>query len=405
MVNKNTIIAIILIMVAITLIGLGIIIAIKDLKPTNTSNSDSIERLYIIEANNAFGVMSANGKTIANPQFTKVARVNNILYLKAENISYLYNLLTGETITLDGVENDFIYIKSADGFLDKYILQYGASESDAIYRLVDATGKKATEKDFASINAVYSFLEITPPDKFVAKDVSDTSLNKADVLQALTYPTKEGKSQYIIKSSNSGSTKYGIVDEDNMQIIEATFDKIEQIKDSNKACMAVKDDLNYIILDNGTSIETEEGFEFEYNDEGYVIQKRGTTGNKIYNLNGDVIIDKIFTYPTTLVTLNGANADFLLIQDTKTGLWNMYNMDTAEKLDVEFSNIITDYLNEKDPNVINTTFMYKNTTSLVGVDLSNFETFNISIPYTVVAPLESGLKMDIADRPQVQTNQ
>ena len=405
MVNKNTIIAIILIMVAITLIGLGIVIAIKDLKPTNTGNNDSIERLYIIEANGALGVMNASGKTIANPQFTKVVRINNMLYLKAENISYLYNLINGETITLDGVENDFIYIKDSDGFIDKYILQYGASESDAIYRLIDATGKKSTEKDFASINAVYSFLEIPSPDTFVAKDVADTSLNKADVVQTLTYPTKEGKSQYIIKSNNSGNTKYGIVDEDNIQIVETTFDKIEQIKDSNKACMAVKDDLNYVILDNGTSIETEEGFEFEYSDEGYVIQKRGTTGNKIYNLNGDVIIDKIFTYPTTLVTLNGANADYLLMQDTKTGLWNMYNMDTAQKLDAEFSNLVTDYFEKKDPNIINTSFMYKSNTSLVGVDLSNFETFNISIPYTVVAPLESGLKMDIADRPQTETNQ
>ena len=47
MVNKNTIIAIILIMVAITLIGLGVVIALKDMTPKDTSE-DSIERLYVI---------------------------------------------------------------------------------------------------------------------------------------------------------------------------------------------------------------------------------------------------------------------------------------------------------------------------------------------------------------------
>ena len=33
-----------------------------------------------------------------------------------------------------------------------------------------------------------------------------------------------------------------------------------------------------------------------------------------------------------------------------------------------------------------------------GIDLSNFETFNINIPYAVIAPLESGLKMDIGNK-------
>ena len=91
------------------------------------------------------------------------------------------------------------------------------------------------------------------------------------------------------------------------------------------------------------------------------------------------------------------------MQDEKSSLWNMYNIDTAEKLDAEFSNLVVDYLQEQEPNITNTSFMYKNATSLVGVDLSNFKTFNISIPYTVVAPLESGLKMDIADK--VERNQ
>jgi len=401
MVNKNTIIAIVLIIIAITLIGLGVVMALKDLN-INPTQEDATERLFIVEANSAYGVMDANGKIIAQPQFSKVARINNILYLKSETASYLYNLTTKETITLDGYENDILYIKSENGFLDKYILQYGATDSDAIYRIIDATGNKVTNNDFASVSAIYSFLELTEPNNFTPKDVTITTLDKANVVATLTYPSKDGKSQYIVKQTDDGITKYGIVDENNKQIVEPVFDKIEQIKNSNKACMASKDNLEYVILDNGTTIETETGFEFDYSEDGYVIQKRGTTANKIYNLNGDIIVDKIFTYPAKIVTLNSANAKYLLMQDEKTGLWNMYNMDTAEQLDAQFSNLVVDYLYEKDTNVTNTSFMYKNATSLVGVDLATFETFNINIVYSVVAPLESGLKMNIADKVEQQ---
>lgn len=398
MVNKSTIIAIILIMVAITLIGLGVVIALKDLNLAKTQDDDSIERLYLVEANNAYGVMNSNGKTIASPRFNKIARINNILYLKSSNDSYLYNLITNQNIPLDGIETDILYIKGNDGFLDKYILQYGATDNDTIYRIIDSNGEQVTDKDFASVSAVYEFLELTPPNNFVPKDVAATVLNKSNVVSALSYPTQNGKSQYIIRTSDSANAKYGIVDEDNNQIIEPVFDKIEQIRNSNNICTAIKGNINYVLLNNGITIETEAGFEFDYSEDGYVIQKRGTTGNKIYNLNGDVIINKIFTYPANIVTLNGNNAKYLLMQDMKTGLWSIYNMDNAQKLDAEFSNIVFDYLYEKDINIKNTSFMYRSASSLIGVDLSNFETFNISIPYTVVSPLESGFKIDIADK-------
>lgn len=401
MVNKNTIIAIILIIIAITLIGLGVVLAIKDLGAAPIDEK-AAERLFVIEANASYGVMTANGKIIAQPQFSKITRINNILYLKSQNASYLYNLTTKETITLDGFENDIKYIKTDNGFSNKYILQYGATESDAVYRIIDEKGEKITDKDFASINSVYSYLELTEPNNFTPKAVENTTLSKTDVAATLTYPSPDGNSQYIIKISTDGITKYGIVDENNKQIAEPIFDKIEQIKNSNKACIATKGDLEYVILDNGTTIETQSGFEFDYNDAGYVIQKRGTTGNKVYNLEGDIIIDRIFTYPAQIVTLNSANAKYLLMQDEKTGLWSMYNMDTAEKLNAEFSNLITDYLQEKDINVVNSSFMYKNATTLVGVDLATFETFNINIPYAVVAPLESGLTMDIGDKVEEQ---
>ena len=80
----------------------------------------------------------------------------------------------------------------------------------------------------------------------------------------------------------------------------------------------------------------------------------------------------------------------------------MYNMDTAEKLDASFSNLVVDYLQDKDVNVVNTTFMYKTASSLIGVDLATFKTYNISIPYSVVAPLESGLTMKISDNANTQ---
>lgn len=404
MVNKNTIIAIILIIIAVTLIGLGVVIALKDFGNSNIDESSN-ERLFIVEANGAYGVMTANGTIIAQPQFSKITRINNIIYLKSSSASYLYNLLSKETVTLDGFETNIRYIKTDDGFSNKYILQYGETDNDAVYRIIDESGNKVTDKDFASISAIYSYLDLVEPNNFIPKKAEDTSLNKADVVTTLSYPSPDGNSQYIIKQTSNNVTKYGIVDENNKQIVEPVFDKIEQIKNSNKACLAAKGDLEYVILDNGTTIETQKGFEFDYSEDGYVIQKRGSTGNKIYNLNGDVILDKIFNYPAEIVTLNSANAKYLLLQDSKTTLWSIYNMDTAEKLDISFSNLVVDYLKDKDVNVVNTTFMYKTASSLIGVDLATFKTYNISIPYSVVAPLESGLTMNISDNTNTQQQQ
>ena len=136
MVNKNTIIAIILIIIAITLIGLGVVIALKDLGGSNIDQA-SDERLFIVEANGAYGVMTANGTVIAQPQFSKITRINNVIYLKSDSASYLYNILSKETVTLDGFETNIKYIKTDDGFSNKYILQYGETDNDAIYRIID----------------------------------------------------------------------------------------------------------------------------------------------------------------------------------------------------------------------------------------------------------------------------
>ena len=61
--------------------------------------------------------------------------------------------------------------------------------------------------------------------------------------------------------------------------------------------------------------------------------------NEMFNND---LLDRIFNYPAEIVTLNSANAKYMLLQDSKTSLWSMYNMDTAEKLDVSFSNLVVD---------------------------------------------------------------
>ena len=93
MVNKNTIIAIILIMVAITLIGLGVVIALKDMTPKDTSE-DSIERLYVIEANNSIIYVDKETKLVK-----KYIQGDTTVTLSVEE----------GTVTADDIAKDRVY--------------------------------------------------------------------------------------------------------------------------------------------------------------------------------------------------------------------------------------------------------------------------------------------------------
>ncbi|MDD2627372.1 MAG: WG repeat-containing protein [Clostridia bacterium] len=396
MVNKNTIIAIILIVIALGLILLGVFMALNG--SINEDTSEFADKLYVVEFNGKYGVMNAKGKIIAQAAFDKIGRVNDTLYLKSETSSLLYDLKTNKTIDLEGLETNFSYVKGQDGFEDKYILSYGESDANSIYRIIDSEGKRVSDNDFSSISAAYKYLNIVNADNFVPLDSKNSSIGSYNVKSTLSYPTVDGKTQYIVSNSDSTSinNKYGIVDENNKQIVELTFDSIEQVKDSSRACLAKRGDSHYVILYNGTIIETEEGFEFDYVEDSYIVQKRGQTANKIYNLDGDVVIDQIFTYPAKIVTLNAASTKYLLMLNEKTQIWHMYDLNTTKKIDTTFSNLIVDYLYDKDPNVINTSLIYK-TNALIGVDIETFRTFQIKIENNVIAPLESGLILSVSD--------
>ncbi len=395
MVNKNTIIAIVLIVIALGLILLGVFITLNS--SVNDDASEFSDKLYVIEFNGKYGVMNAKGKIIAQTAFDQIGRVNDTLYLKSETTSLLYDLKTNKTIDLEGLETSFSYVKGPNGFEDKYILSYGESEDNSIYRIIDSEGKRISNNDFSSISAAYKYLNIINDDNFIPLDSKRSSIGSYNVKSTLSYPTVDGKTQYIVSNVDSTNInkKYGIVDENNKQIVEVTFDSIEQMKDSSRACIAKKEDSHYVILYNGTIIETEEGFEFDYIEDSYIVQKRGQTANKIYNLDGDVVVDKIFTYPAKIVTLNGMSTKYLLMINEKTQLWHMYDLNTTKKIDTTFSNLLVDYLYDKDPNVINTSFIYKSN-SLIGVDVETFKTFPIKIENNVIAPLESGLILSVS---------
>ena len=411
MVNKSTIVAIILIMLAVGLIFIGVWITYNNMQDSDKQKGQS-DQLFVISANGFYGIMDVDGNVVANAIFKNVSRVNDIIYLKNDTTSYMYNIATRETVSLDGKETEFIYIYNTleNTFEDKYILKYGGttegttSGGTAIYRIVDAKGERVANKDFASVAAVYEYLDLVPEENFVPKDVADTVLSKDIVQKPLTYCTSTGKSQYVVKSGSaaeSSNIKYGIVDEDNMQILPSEYDNIEQVKGSNKASIAKKGNKQYVVINTGKIIEIEEGFEVDVNDSGYIIQKIGDTANKVYNFEGDVILDTIFAYPAEMVVFDTESEDYVAMVDDKTKAWTLYNLKTSQKMENTFTNVLTSYLATKDKHTKNKTLIYSTGTQLVGVDLEKLTSYKISIPYRVVAPLESGYKL-VAEEPVEQ---
>ena len=125
-----------------------------------------------------------------------------------------------------------------------------------------------------------------------------------------------------------------------------------------------------------------------------------TTMEVIKNENPDVRFKIIQDNTELLDSLYNKEIDALLMREahcsTYEEVYKLFSIETKKIWNHLITEEITDI--SKDVNVVNTTFMYKTASSLVGVDLATFETFKINIPYAVVAPLESGLTMDIGDK-------
>lgn len=390
--KKTVLILIAIVSVVIILIAILIGIYSTPTSGQNNNNTDESDKLYFVTrtAENGYGICKTNGKNVIDSAYSKIARVNDTVYLKDEQNSYMYFLNDGKSVSLGGKESDvyFVYDKGGN-LLPYYVLRYGESEQTSIYRIYNDKGVRHASKDFATLNDAYKFLNAK---ELYEKNATTSTVigDKYKVLTPLEYLTNEGKRQYIVTQKDVENGLQGIVDETGRVVLEVTYKKISTIPNSTNAVKAETVDKTYIFLVTEKLIEVESGFEFVTSD-GYFIQKRGTTVNKIYNITGDVVVDGIYNINTDLTPLNTkSGASYMLVQENK-GVYDLYNLTNNKKTEIQYGDVILEYLGKYNSGAKNTAFMYSKNSTYFALDLESIKAYKMTIISEIVSPLDLGV--------------
>ncbi|MDD4386282.1 MAG: hypothetical protein PHD15_00765 [Clostridia bacterium] len=389
--RKTILILISIVSVVIILIAILIIIyKVPSNKEENNNQSEQNNLYFIIEnKETGYGISKTNGSVVLKPEYSQIARVDDCVYLKSKDDSYMFFLNDGKSVSLGGKESEvyFVYDKYKK-ILPYYVLRYGESEQTSIYRIFNDKGIRHDTKDFSTLNDAYKFLNAKEVFKSVVAPTSITSLYT--VISTLNYPTSEGKTQYIVTKQEDKQGLQGLVDESGRIILELTYKKISSIQGSINGLKAETGDKTFIFLVSEKLIEVEPGFEF-ITSNSYVIQKKGNTVNKIYNSFGEVVVDGIYNINEDLTSLNlKTGTSYMLVQEKK-GTYSLYNIASNKKVDNEYTNILLDYITDYSQDTKNTAFMYKNNEIYYAVDLDNLKSYKMNISSATLSPLDIGI--------------
>lgn len=391
--DKKTILILIAI-VSVVIILIAIIIGIyKTPAKTVENNPTPQSNLYFVTQNadkTLYGISTTEGKVILEPKYTQMARINDSVYLKNNDDSYIFFLNDGTSISLGGKEAQIYFVyDNTDNLLPYYILRYGDTEQSSIYRIYNDKGTRQDSRDFASLNDAYQFLNAKVV--FKANVATADFLSKYNVISTISYPTKDGKTQYIVtKKTDLVGGLEGVVDETGRVILDLTYTKITQIPNSTNALDVVSSDKEYVFLSSEKLVEVEPGFEFVTAD-NYFIQKKGNTVNKIYNSNGEVVVDGIYNLNEDLVPLTTkSGTTYMLVQDKK-GVYSLYNLTNNKKNDTQYTNVVLDYIDNYTNLTKNTSFMYSNNGTYYALDLSNLYSYKLNVLTYIYSPLDMGI--------------
>lgn len=392
MTDRKTILILISIASVVAILIALLIIIYK--APSNVQNNNTqVEQnnLYFVTQNEGvgYGICKTDGTVVLKPEYSQMARVDDSVYLKSADESYIFFLNDGKSVSLGGKESEvyFVYDKE-NKLLPYFIFRYGESEQTSIYRIFNSKGIRHDTKDFSTLNDAYKFLNAK--EVFKPATVPSNLTDLYNVVSTLTYPTSEGKTQYIVTKKDDTTKLQGLVDESGKIILEFTYKSLSPILGSENAIKAEKEDKTYIILSPEKLIEVESGFEFVTSN-GYFIQKKGNTVNKIYNLSGEVVIDGIYNLNDDLTPLNlKTGTSYMLVQEKKE-VYSLYNITTNKKSDNEYSSVVLDYMSSYSGLGKNTAFIYKDKEIYYAVDLTNLKSYKMNITTNIFSPLDLGI--------------
>lgn len=389
--DKKTILILISIASVVALLIAVLILIYKGPSAQESGNTQSEQNnLYFVTQNVGigYGISKTDGSVVLNPEYLQIARVDDSVYLKTVDNSYIFFLSDGKSVSLGGKEAQvyFVYDKE-DKLLPYYIFRYGESEQTSIYRIFNSKGIRHDTKDFSTLNEAYKFLNAKEVFNPISAPSSITELYT--VSSTLDYPTKDGKTQYIVSKKDDTAKLEGLVDESGRIILEVTYKNLSVIQGSENAIQVEKEDKTFIFLSSEKLIEVESGFEFTTSS-GYFIQKKGNTVNKIYNFSGEVVIDGIYNLKDDLTPLNlKTGTSYMLVRDSKEK-YSLYNLTSNIKSSNEYPNAVLDYMSSYVGLGKNTSFIYKNDETYYAVDLETLKSYKMKISTDIFSPLDLG---------------
>lgn len=390
--NKNMrLIGISIIVIAIILIVTAIALTFVYIQ----KNQGKVEEepgleYFITKSQNKLGISKSNGNVILNNSYDSIIRNQDAVYLKATEASYIYFLSTGTYVTLDGKETDVNCLTDLeDNLLPYFVLSYGQDESSKIYKLYDLQGNKYGNRDFASEQDIYNFLNISKT--YVAKAPSNELKVKYSTITGLDYPTELKKSKYIVSTKEDNKTgKKGIVDENDAVIIPLEYDEITLIGNSKAAVKLVKNGVNYLANGAGKMVEIEPGFEIVSFEGNCFIQKKGSNVSKIYDSNLNVVITGIYTYPNDFKFFKTMNSKYFLSIVKSKNITTIYNL--TDKTEKEVENLKIDYLITYTTTSKIENLIYQKDLNNYILNLSDFTSYKLKSVANLINPLDNGTK-------------
>lgn len=384
-------IAIVIIIISILILAFAFILILIDVSKNNQNNNVEIYNesniYFVIKSQDKYGIAKVDGTIIIKPNFDKIARVDNTVYLKNDDESFFYSLTNGTYKNLDGKESDVYFAYSEDGTLLPYfIFKYGSD--DAIYMIYNTDGTKYVESDYTNLNDVYE--KINAKKQFTSKNFSINLITNYTLIKELPYLTKDFKNQYIVTKIGD-NTKKGIIDETGKIILDFKYSDIEVVKNKEIAVKVKDSNGEYIFTRQEKLGKIDDNFDIVAVDSNCYLQLRGTTVNKIYDSNLNLINSGIYTYPGDFIFANTLKLKSYLILKKNDKEYVLYDISNQGKEVGDYSNVINDYFKNYKNDYRLSTILYKDGTTMYAIDLESLKTLKVLVSNDYISsPLDYG---------------
>lgn len=389
--QKDKLIAIIIIILAVFILLFAFVLIIiygRANKSNNIGIYNGNDLYFLIKSKDTYGIAKADGTIVANPEFSEITRIGDTVYLKSTSGSMLYSLTDGKYQKLDGKESDVMFAYSQDDkLLPYFILKYGSSDS-AIYRIYKDDGNRYTTTDYTNLNDVYNTINARLT--FVSKAFPASLQQKYNVNNEIPYLTKDLKHQYIVTKSSDNSSLKGVIDEDGKVIVDFKYTDISVTKNDSVALVLKNDSGEFVFTVNEKLGKVDTDFDICAIEPGYYLQLRGSTVNKIYDSNLNLVSDGIYNYPNDFIFANNIDSKPYLLLKTSDTQYTLYGPDVQTQNQNVYSNLSTDYLkNYNDEGYRMSSVIFNNKSNTYAINMSNLQVYKVSIKSAnLVSPLD-----------------